>query len=149
MKVLIYSRNDIEEIIKEGRFPENTAVISFYDASIKKIDQSYTPVNYSNVCDNVFYCELDDLDIDSLEDEGYTYEDFFEDADKLAEFIHNAYKNGKDIICQCEYGQSRSAGCAAAILQYFYKTGIDVFTDYRRYPSLVVYHKVFDALAKF
>lgn len=138
MNVLIYSRDDMEKVIEDGKFPENTAVISFFD--------TYTPIDYSNVCDSVYYCELNDLDIDELEDKGYTYETFFADADKLAEFIYNTYEEGKNIICQCEYGQSRSAGCAAAVLQYFYKTGIDIFTDYRRYPSRLVYHKVFDAL---
>ena len=53
-----------------------------------------------------------------------------------------------NLICQCEYGESRSSGCAAAILEYFYKTGISIFTDYRYYPNQVVYHKVFDALKK-
>ena len=44
------------------------------------------------------------------------------------------------------YDQSRSAGCAAAILEHFYRRGIDIFADYKYYPNQVVYHKVFDAL---
>ncbi|MDE7093984.1 MAG: hypothetical protein K2O52_03615, partial [Oscillospiraceae bacterium] len=59
------------------------------------------------------------------------------------------YQNHKNIICQCDYGQSRSAGCASAILEHFYHTGISVFADYRRSPNQVVYHKVFDALEKY
>ena len=51
-----------------------------------------------------------------------------------------------DIICQCEYGQSRSAGCAAAIREHFYSDGIKIFADYRYYPNQLVYNKVFDAL---
>lgn len=66
----------------------------------------------------------------------------------IAKFIINAKKDGLNIICQCEYGESRSSGCAAAILEYFYKTGISVFADYRYYPNQVVYHKVYDALIK-
>ena len=57
--------------------------------------------------------------------------------------------DGLDIICQCEYGESRSSGCAAAILEYFYKTGNFCFTDYRYYPNQVIYHKVFDALSNY
>ena len=67
----------------------------------------------------------------------------------LAEFIFNAKKEGKDIICQCEYGESRSSGCAAAIHEYFYKDGIKIFADYRYYPNQMVYHKVYDALEKY
>lgn len=146
MNVFIYSREEIESIISEGKFPENTAVISFYDPAIKRIDADYTHVDYSGVCDCVFYSELDDLNLEALKDKGYTYDLYFPEADEIAEFIYKAFNSGMDIICQCEYGQSRSAGCAAAILEHFYHTGITVFADYKRYPSQVVYHKISDAL---
>lgn len=77
-----------------------------------------------------FYSELDDLDLEVLKDRGYTYDTYFSEVDKIAEFIYQAYSSG-------EYGQSRSAGCAAAILEHFYHTGISVFADYRRYPNQV------------
>lgn len=146
MNVTIYSRQQAEKIIAEGKFPKNTAVISFYDHSIKKIDHDYTHVDYSNVCDDVFYIEIDDLDSEAVLDGGSEYDLYFPEADKTAKFICSAYERGMDIICQCEYGQSRSAGCAAAILEYFYHNGISVFTDYRYYPNRAVYHKIYDAL---
>ena len=31
MKVTIYSRAEIEKVMADGNFPQNTAVISFYD----------------------------------------------------------------------------------------------------------------------
>ena len=67
----------------------------------------------------------------------------------MAEFIYSAETEGYDIICQCEYGESRSSGCAAAILEHFYKNGISVFADYRYYPNQVIYHKVLESLEKF
>lgn len=149
MRVSIYSRNAIENIIAEGNFPENTAVISFYDPAIKRIDKDYSHVDYSKVCRHVFYSELDDLDLEVLKDRGYTYDTYFPEADEMAEFIYQIFNCGMDIICQCEYGQSRSAGCAAAILEHFYHTGISVFADYKYYPNQVVYHKVFDALNQY
>ena len=146
MKVTIYSRDEIEDIISKGAFPDNTAVISFYDPAIKRLDKSYTYVDYSNICDMVFYSELDDLDIDVLCDKGYTYETYFSEAEDMARFIIKAYSQGRDIICQCEYGQSRSAGCAAAIMEHFDHNGIDVFADYRRFPNQMVFNKLRDAL---
>ncbi|MCM1528463.1 MAG: hypothetical protein NC093_00515 [Alistipes sp.] len=146
MNVSVYSREEIETMISEGKFPENTAVISFYDPAIKRIDKDYTHVDYSGVCDHVFYSELDDLDLEVLKEKGYTYDTYFLEADEIAEFVYEAYRSGMDIICQCEYGQSRSAGCAAAIMEHFNHTGISVFTDYKRYPNRVLYHKIFDAL---
>lgn len=146
MRVSVYSREAIEHIIAEGSFPDNTAVISFCDPELKHIDKNYSRVDYSAACDDVFYCEVDDLDLDYLPEKGYTYESFFPEAPELAAYINKTFRDGKDIICQCEYGQSRSAGCAAAILEHFYRRGIDIFADYKYYPNQVVYHKVFDAL---
>lgn len=146
MKVTVYSREEIENMIAAGHFPQNTAVVSFCDPELKHIDRDYTRVDYSTVCKDVFYCEIDDLDLDYLSEKGYTYDSYFPEAAELAVFINRAYRDGKDIICQCEYGQSRSAGCAAAILEHFYRRGIDIFAEYKYYPNQVVYHKVFDAL---
>ncbi len=74
MNVSVYSREDIERIIANGSFPRNTAVISFYDPAVRRIDKDHARLDYSGVCDTVFYSELDDLDIDSPESEGYTYQ---------------------------------------------------------------------------
>lgn len=146
MKVSVYSREAIKSIIADGNFPKNTAVISFCDPELKHIDKDYSRVDYSSACNDVFYCEVDDLDLDYLPEKGYTYDSFFPEAAELAEYINKAFRAGKDIICQCEYGQSRSAGCAAAILEHFYRRGIEIFADYKYYPNQVVYHKVFYAL---
>ncbi len=142
MKIQIYSQSEIETIIAGGYFPQNAAVISFCDLETKPYDR----VNYSGVCDNVMYIELDDLEFDELGDNGFTYDTFFTGAAEAAEFIFQAYKSGMDIICQCKYGQSRSAGCAAAIAEYFSHVGISFFADYRYYPNKIVYHKLLEAL---
>lgn len=141
MKIEIYSRKAITELIASG-LPKNTAVISFYTPKGRRESR----VDYSSVCDRVFYVGIPDIDIEILSDYGYTYESYLAEADKLAEFIKAAVFDGLDIICQCDYGQSRSAACAAAILQYYEGRGIDIFADYRYYPNQLVYHKVFDAL---
>ncbi len=57
----------------KGSFPENTTVISFCDPELKHIDKDYFRVDYSSVCDDVFYCEVDDLDLDYLPEKGYTF----------------------------------------------------------------------------
>lgn len=145
MNVKIYSRKAIEELLKDNVL-ENTAVISFYDPPSKRNPKVTAPVDYTGKCDRVFFVGIHDIDIEILGDYGLTYDTYFPEADKVAEFIYKAKQDGFDIICQCEYGQSRSAACAAAILEHFYKTGISIFVDYRYYPNQVVYHKVFDAL---
>lgn len=146
MNVKIYSRKAMEKLIGEG-FPEKTAVISFYDPPKKNISrEDYAPVDYTGVTDRLFQIALYDIDYTILDEYTLTYDEYFTEADELAEFIISAEKDGYDIICQCDYGQSRSAGCAAAILQYFYGSGISVFADYRYYPNQMVFNKVLDAL---
>ena len=150
MKITICSRNDMEKLLSQGKI-ENTAIISFHDpvGRGRRSPQDYEPIDFTGKCDRVMQIALPDLDPEALSDFGLSVETYFPEADALAEFIYKAKEDGLNIICQCEYGQSRSAGCAAAILQHFSKNGIDVFTDYRYYPNQLVYHKVFDALVKY
>lgn len=148
MRVFIYSRKSIE-ILLQGKFPKNIAVISFYDPPGKFRDAGYKLIDYSAKTNCVFQAALHDIDLAVLPKYHLTYETYFPEVDDLAEFIFNAKKEGKDIICQCEYGESRSSGCAAAIHEYFYKDGIKIFADYRYYPNQMVYHKVYDALERY
>lgn len=57
-----------------------------------------------------------DLDLSVLPDVGLTYDTYLLEADALAAFIYQARADGLDILCQCEYGQSRSA---AALPQFW------------------------------
>lgn len=145
MKVQIYSRKAVEELLN-GDFPENVAVISFFDPPNIQADEVSTPVDYKGKAERVFAVPIHDIDIESLKDYGLSFDAYFPEADRLANYIDRAYKDGLDIICQCEYGQSRSAACAAAILEHYCKNGISVFADYRYYPNRLIYNKVKNAL---
>lgn len=69
-----------------------------------------------------------------------------EQANQIAEFVIEHFAETDILVCQCHYGQSRSAGCAAAIAEYFFGKGINVFADDRYYPNKLVYRKVLLAL---
>ncbi|MBR3805574.1 MAG: hypothetical protein IKJ13_01895 [Clostridia bacterium] len=151
MIVKIYSREAILEKIANNTL-QNKVIISFHDpvGRGRGCFQDYAPIDFTGKCDLVMQIAIHDLDPEALADFDLTEETYFPEAAELAEFIYKAKEDGLDIICQCEYGQSRSAGCAAAILQHFEGRGIDIFTDYRYYPNqLVYYYKVFDALRKY
>lgn len=147
MKVQIYSREAIEKLLKQ-EFPKNTAVISFFEPPNIRTGEITEPVNYYGKAEREFFVSVHDIDIDILDDFDLTFETYFTEAEQLAEFIKKAYADGLDIICQCEYGQSRSAACAAAILEYYYHNGISVFADYRYYPNQLIYNKLKAALDK-
>ena len=147
MKVDIYSRKSVTELI-ESEFPQNTAVISFCDPATEKTRAERRPVDYKGKCERLFNVAIHDIDIEILPDYGLTADTYFPEAQALAEFIICAERDGLDILCQCEYGQSRSAACAAAIKEYFFGNGITVFADYRYYPNQLVFNKVYDALRR-
>ena len=148
MNVSIYSRKAIEQLLNTD-FPKNVAVISFCDPADSCKSVIHKPVDYTGKAERVFLIKIHDIDLSVLPEFGLTYETYFPEADSVAKFIYDAKKDGMNIICQCEYGESRSSGCAAAILEHFYKNGISIFADYRYYPNQVVYHKVFDALENY
>ena len=123
----ICSRKEAERLLQEN-FPERTVVISFYDPD------GEAPVDYSGKADNVLYVPLDDFQTELPE------------AERIARFINDAKANGLNIMCQCESGQSRSAGCAAAILEYYCHMGQSVFDSDQYRPDEMVYYSVLDAL---
>lgn len=147
MKVQIYSRKAIEELLQSD-FPENTAVISFYDPPNIRTGEVYSSVDFGRKAERVFKIPIHDIDIEVLPDYNLSFDTYFPEVNELAAYIKKAYNDGLDIICQCEYGQSRSSACAAAILEHYYHNGISVFADYRYYPNQLVYNKIKDALDK-
>lgn len=118
MKVSIYSRKAVEELLKTA-FLLNTAVISFYDPPYSRKGMELPPVDYRGKTNQVFQVAVYDIDLSVLPAYGLTYDTYFTEADDLAQFIYSAKTGGLDIICQCEYGESRSSACAAAILEHF------------------------------
>lgn len=144
MRVSIFSRAGIQSLI-DGEFPANAAVISFYSpAGMKAAD--YAPVDYRERAQRLMYVCTPDLDLDALPRFGLSYETFMPEADALADFIRQAAADGMDIVCQCDYGQSRSAACCAAILEFYESRGIEIFANYAYYPNQVVFNRVLEAL---
>ena len=147
MNVTICSRKAAEELLRTDAL-SHTAVISFCDPPSTDRPAPTPPLDYTGAAARVFTVAVRDLDLSVLPDVGLTYDTYLLEADALAAFIYQARADGLDILCQCEYGQSRSAACAAAILEHFDSTGISIFADYRYYPNQVVYHKIIDALIR-
>ena len=60
MKVQIYSRKAVEELLK-GIFPKYTAVISFYDPPSKRTGEIFKPVDYIGKAERVFTIPIHDI----------------------------------------------------------------------------------------
>ena len=152
MIIKIMSRDAIE-MLCEHPFVEKTAIISITDygydfAELKNEPHHLLQLAFDDVDGDVFIDELGENP--SLEDKLKIEKKYHmlsnKQANQIAEFVNEVWDNVDVIICQCEHGQSRSAAVAAAIMQYKYQNGIEIFADDKYYPNKLVYRKVFDAL---
>ncbi|MDR0974167.1 MAG: hypothetical protein LBL80_00525 [Ruminococcus sp.] len=147
MNIKICSFEDIEDIAKTP-FEPKTALISISDYDDELPQMAYEP-------EHILRFVFEDISIEDLSEEELikARKDnrlFTENqAEKIAEFILPLEPKIDLLICQCIYGQSRSAGCAAAIKEYFYKSGIDIFADYKYTPNKLVFNKTLKALKKY
>ena len=152
MIIKIMNRDAIE-MLCEHPFFEKTAIISITDygyelAELKNKPHHLLQLAFDDVDGDVFIDELGDSPSaeDKLKIEKKYHMLSNEQANQIAEFVNEVWDNVDVIICQCEYGQSRSAAVAAAISQFKYQNGIEIFADDNYYPNKLAYRKVFDAL---
>lgn len=158
MKIEIHSLESIESRAMQP-FAPHTILISMGDTGAE-------PPRLQNKPDHTLQLAFDDITLQEVKEEfelpqGITSSDVAliellrtknihifsnEQARQISEFVLRYNRESELLICQCHYGQSRSAGCAAAITEYLNGNGIDIFADDRYYPNKLVYRKVFKAL---
>ena len=71
-----------------------------------------------------------------------------ENAAEIADFVLRMGFDVKRIIVHCEFGQSRSAGVAAAISNFLEGHDNSIFINRKYYPNRTCYHYVLNALKK-
>jgi predicted protein tyrosine phosphatase len=67
-------------------------------------------------------------------------------AEEIADFVFNIYPHVERILVHCEYGQSRSAGVAAAISQHYEGNSSGIFGNPAYYPNRTCFDFVLEAL---
>lgn len=160
MKLEIHSFESIEEKAK-APFPPHTALISIVSPNMASPKLHYTPEHMLRLVfddvtpemavarlgihpsilkrTRVLHLLLRNFNIWLFDDEM---------AEKTAQFIMDCAPETDVFICQCEYGQSRSAACAAAIAEIFGGYAEVIFKDKRYCPNTWVYQKLVAALLK-
>ncbi len=155
MKIKIMRRTALQDLSLKP-FEERVAIIS--------ITSVHNPiVELKNMPQEMLRLSFDDLDNDAvadqlgpnpthehrkrIEEKYHMFSD--EQAQQIAEFYNRVKGDVDTLICQCEYGQSRSAGVAAAIIEFTTRKGIRVFVDDRYFPNKFVFRKVFNALKEY
>ena len=135
MVISIYSKSRIYDLIEKG-IDKNTAIISFCDYQEDEIE-----FPEGTDCLSVVFYDIRPHQIPKDQ-----YDKVLPEAKEIAQYVYKKMKENKNIICQCDYGVSRSAGLAAAIMEAYAGKGIDVFADYRYTPNQFVYNKVLKEL---
>jgi len=154
MNIEIESRDSIEERAIEP-FPAHTALISITDENIDFAVLGNEPeyllqIKFDDVSneDLEYFIGTKPTEAEKLQiaEKIHMFSD--EQTEEIAAFIKSVLGKAETLICQCEHGQSRSAGLAAAVRQFLNNDGIEIFADDRYYPNKLVYRKVFAALER-
>jgi len=156
MKIKITGRQGIEAFAKEP-FSPHTALISITDSGGEFAALEHQP-------EHLLQLRFDDITSQDAqeefehhrgrkptEDEKHLLAEQFHlisdaQAREIAAFVNKVKDSAALLICQCEYGESRSAAVAAAVIEHFQGSGIVVFADDRYFPNKMVYRKVYEAL---
>lgn len=144
MKIQIHSKNSIERLASQP-FSENTALISIGNYGSKPPVLAHKP----HALLRLEFADIYPYEID-IDNYGKNLFRLFslEQAKQIADFVHTQIKITNCLICQCEYGVSRSAAVAAAITEYYKHNGIEVFKNDNYYPNSYVFRTVLKELEK-
>lgn len=144
MKIEIHSIQSLKQRAHKP-FAPDTALISIGDFGKELPLLEYKPAH-------ILRMEFDDVtpsEIDCESSERYAFRLFSEEqANQIADFVYRYWESRGTLLCQCHYGQSRSAAVAAAIKEHFYHNGIEIFADEQeRYcPNVYVFRLTLRAL---
>ena len=152
MKVLIMSRNEIEEMAREPFLP-NTMLISITDygypfAKLKYLPSRLLQLQFDDIDSEVFIDELghkpNEKERIQIEKKCHMFTD--EQAFEIGKSFFEVRNKIDLIICQCDHGQSRSAAIASAIMEYTKGKAIDIFASDKYYPNKYIYQKMYHTL---
>ena len=136
MRYEIMNRQDATGATMEAEAPD-TVIISITDCGDKK--NKFNPAPWLK---GVLDIQFDDVDF------GGKNCITAQQADEIAEFVLNIKRSVKRVIIHCEYGQSRSAGVAAAISTYLEGHDNSIFINRNFFPNKTCYRYVLSALKK-
>ena len=138
MKIVVMSQSRIEEYARTSN-SETSILISITSHHGK---QAEVYMNNENKILNILFLRFDDTDRRD------TYLGISHiDARKIINFIRDnvSDKDFDKVIVNCEAGQSRSAGVAAALMKYFNNDDTPIFDNPMYTPNMLCYRTVIDA----
>lgn len=95
-----------------------SAIISIYSSGGRKAD---IKLKEYNLIKDVLYLKIDD----ATRDDGYSLIMTDHEGDEVVDFVYKWLNKVDTIIFQCEYGESRSVGCAEAVMEMLLNSKFD------------------------
>ena len=141
MDVKVFSIDKLCYELEKGDIGHNYSIISFSDSPKEDINFNSFKQEIDFICvhfPDLDYCDRSEIELDEL----------FYEVDRLIEFIKGRAEKGRNFICQCYEGHSRSSACAAAILEHYEKRGHIIFDNPRYEPNSYLYKRLIKNLSK-
>ncbi len=95
-----------------------SAIVSIYSSGGRKAD---IKLRDYNLIKDVLYLKIDD----ATRDDGYSLIMTDHEGDEVVDFVYKWLNKVDTIIFQCEYGESRSVGCAEAVAEILLNSKLD------------------------
>lgn len=136
MDIVVKSKKDMEEYALQEH-NKTSIVISIASKNNSKADIKSDCINKIK---EIQFIQFDDTDsmggIEKI------------DASKIKRFLLKHIGDaGLDlVIVQCEAGQSRSAGIAAALMKYFWNDDTAIFNNHKYTPNMLCYRTMLNEL---
>ncbi len=136
MDIIVKSKKEMEEYAMQEH-NKTSIVISI---ASKNNDKANIKSDYNNKIKDIQFVQFDDTDslggIECI------------DASKIKRFLlrHIGDTDLGLIIVQCEAGQSRSAGVAAALMKYFWNDDTAIFNNHKYTPNMLCYRTMLNEL---
>ena len=139
-KVTIMNRKNAEAYLSQVN-DELTAMVSIYGTDEEAISDGV----FGNIVVEILRVCFDDVDCDEGSENGRRCISHRQGLE-IAQFVKRVKDKVTRMIVHCGAGMSRSAGCAAAIMYYFYCSDEDIFSNALYKPNMKVYRTVLNAL---
>lgn len=120
---------------------ESSVVISI---ASKQMSRAKVFKNDDNKIIDILFLSFNDTDMNTTESGCISSND----AESIKQFVQKYSDDVDTIIVQCEAGQSRSAGVAAALMKYLWNNDTAIFNNRKYTPNRLCYRTVLNELMK-
>ena len=138
----VLSRAEANEFAKQTH-DQRISAICIYETWNSDPDVPYES-NVMNGVKNVLHIHFDDCEVDNQNNENVTCITK-EQAEEIVDFFYKVKDDTDWFVFNCFAGQSRSAGCCAAIMRMMYNEDSLVFNHWFFKPNMKVYRMILNA----